>query len=85
MSQYLFPDAAVEKSSENCKNKTAQSNTCGKAAQDKNSDYVCFPTTYHYLLHTTYTLRQFDWGTSQLMSKVSVRSGFSRVKGTCFE
>ncbi|XP_039643316.1 rab3 GTPase-activating protein catalytic subunit isoform X2 [Perca fluviatilis] len=34
---YLFPDAAVEKSSENRKSKTAQSNNCGKAEQNKNS------------------------------------------------
>ncbi|XP_062269956.1 rab3 GTPase-activating protein catalytic subunit isoform X1 [Platichthys flesus] len=36
---YLFPDAAVERSSENCKNKAAQANSCKKAEQDKNS--VC--------------------------------------------
>ncbi|KAM8729886.1 rab3 GTPase-activating protein catalytic subunit isoform 2-T2 [Acanthopagrus schlegelii] len=37
---YLFPDAAVEKSSENSKKKPAQSNSnaCGKAEQDKKSD-----------------------------------------------
>ncbi|CAK6980189.1 rab3 GTPase-activating protein catalytic subunit [Scomber scombrus] len=35
---YLFPDAAVEKSSE----KTAKSNACGKTDQDKNSDYNLF-------------------------------------------
>ncbi|KAM6963507.1 rab3 GTPase-activating protein catalytic subunit isoform 2-T2 [Tautogolabrus adspersus] len=35
----LFPDAAGEKSSDNSKNKPAQSNVCGKAEQDKNSDY----------------------------------------------
>ncbi|XP_036937160.1 rab3 GTPase-activating protein catalytic subunit isoform X2 [Acanthopagrus latus] len=35
---YLFPDAAVEKSSENSKNNPAQSNACGKAEQDKKSD-----------------------------------------------
>ncbi|XP_020495580.2 rab3 GTPase-activating protein catalytic subunit isoform X1 [Labrus bergylta] len=35
----LFPDAAVEKSSDNSKNKPAQSNACGKTEQDKNSDY----------------------------------------------
>lgn len=40
MSQYLFPDAAVEKSTENSKNKT---NSCGKVDQDKNSDYVRLP------------------------------------------
>ncbi|XP_078135846.1 rab3 GTPase-activating protein catalytic subunit isoform X1 [Sander vitreus] len=34
---YLFPDAAVEKSSENSKSKTAQSSNCGKAEQNKNS------------------------------------------------
>ncbi|XP_074519862.1 rab3 GTPase-activating protein catalytic subunit isoform X2 [Halichoeres trimaculatus] len=34
----LFPDAAVEKSSDNSKNKPAQTNTCGKDEQDKNSD-----------------------------------------------
>ncbi|XP_031179854.1 rab3 GTPase-activating protein catalytic subunit isoform X3 [Sander lucioperca] len=34
---YLFPDAAVEKSSENSKSKAAQSNNCGKAEQNKNS------------------------------------------------
>ncbi|XP_051272729.1 rab3 GTPase-activating protein catalytic subunit isoform X2 [Dicentrarchus labrax] len=39
---YVFPDAAVEKSSENSKNKPAQSNACGKAEQDKNSDYNLF-------------------------------------------
>nr|XP_020464557.1 rab3 GTPase-activating protein catalytic subunit isoform X2 [Monopterus albus] len=37
---YLFPDAAVEKSSENSKNKTTQANTCGKVEQDKTSDYL---------------------------------------------
>lgn len=42
MSQYLFPDAAVEKSSESSKNRTAQANSGGKAEQDKNSDYVSF-------------------------------------------
>ncbi|XP_028991028.1 rab3 GTPase-activating protein catalytic subunit isoform X2 [Betta splendens] len=31
---YLFPDAAVEKSSENGKGKTAQANPCGKAEHD---------------------------------------------------
>ncbi|XP_039990752.1 rab3 GTPase-activating protein catalytic subunit isoform X2 [Xiphias gladius] len=36
---YLFPDAAVEKSTENSKNKT---NSCGKVDQDKNSDYNLF-------------------------------------------
>nr|XP_046232614.1 rab3 GTPase-activating protein catalytic subunit isoform X1 [Scatophagus argus] len=35
---YLFPDAAVEKSSEHSKTKAAQSNASGKAEQDKNSD-----------------------------------------------
>nr|XP_033467499.1 rab3 GTPase-activating protein catalytic subunit isoform X1 [Epinephelus lanceolatus] len=35
---YLFPDAAVEKSSENSKNKSAQSKASGKSKQDKNSD-----------------------------------------------
>uniref|UniRef100_A0A671VNB0 Rab3 GTPase-activating protein catalytic subunit n=1 Tax=Sparus aurata TaxID=8175 RepID=A0A671VNB0_SPAAU len=35
---FLFPDAAVEKSSENSKKKPAQSNTGGKAEQDKKSD-----------------------------------------------
>ena len=49
MSQYLFPDAAVEKSSENSKNKAAQSNPCGKAEQDKNPDYV---RLHLYYLHT---------------------------------
>lgn len=39
---YLFPDAAVEKSSENSKSKTAQSNACGKTEQDKNCDYNLF-------------------------------------------
>ncbi|XP_040922946.1 rab3 GTPase-activating protein catalytic subunit isoform X1 [Toxotes jaculatrix] len=39
---YLFPDAAVEKSSENSKSKTAQANSCGKADQDKSSDYNLF-------------------------------------------
>ncbi|CAJ1080577.1 rab3 GTPase-activating protein catalytic subunit isoform X2 [Xyrichtys novacula] len=38
----LFPDAAVEKSSDNSKNKPAQSNAEGKAEQDKNSDYNLF-------------------------------------------
>lgn len=42
LSQFLFPDAAVEKSSENSKKKPAQSNTGGKAEQDKKSD-VCLP------------------------------------------
>ncbi|XP_053269260.1 LOW QUALITY PROTEIN: rab3 GTPase-activating protein catalytic subunit [Pleuronectes platessa] len=36
---YLFPDAAVERSSENSKNKAAQANSCEKAEQDKTS--VC--------------------------------------------
>ncbi|XP_074476553.1 rab3 GTPase-activating protein catalytic subunit isoform X2 [Sebastes fasciatus] len=36
--QYLFPDAAVEKSSESSKNKPAQSSSCGKAEPNKNSD-----------------------------------------------
>ncbi|XP_042363424.1 rab3 GTPase-activating protein catalytic subunit [Plectropomus leopardus] len=35
---YLFPDAAVEKSSENSKSKTTQSNAGVKAKQDKNND-----------------------------------------------
>ncbi|KAM6898865.1 rab3 GTPase-activating protein catalytic subunit isoform 1-T2 [Lycodopsis pacificus] len=39
---YLFPDAAVEKSSENSKNKTAQSNSGGKDEQNKHSDYNLF-------------------------------------------
>uniref|UniRef100_A0A4W6EJU8 Rab3 GTPase-activating protein catalytic subunit n=1 Tax=Lates calcarifer TaxID=8187 RepID=A0A4W6EJU8_LATCA len=39
---YLFPDAAVEKSSESSKNRTAQANSGGKAEQDKNSDYNLF-------------------------------------------
>lgn len=39
--QYLFPDAAVEKSSESSKTKTAHLNASGKAKQDKNADYVC--------------------------------------------
>ncbi|XP_069012373.1 rab3 GTPase-activating protein catalytic subunit isoform X3 [Embiotoca jacksoni] len=39
---YLFPDAAVEKSSENIKTKTAQSNSYGTTEQDKNSDYNLF-------------------------------------------
>uniref|UniRef100_UPI0037E8220F rab3 GTPase-activating protein catalytic subunit isoform X2 n=1 Tax=Semicossyphus pulcher TaxID=241346 RepID=UPI0037E8220F len=38
----LFPDAAVEKSSENSKNKPAQPNACGKADQDKSPDYNLF-------------------------------------------
>ncbi|XP_037319315.2 rab3 GTPase-activating protein catalytic subunit isoform X1 [Pungitius pungitius] len=39
---YLFPDAAVEKSSENSKNRTNPSNCCGKDEQNKNSDYNLF-------------------------------------------
>ncbi|XP_071768528.1 rab3 GTPase-activating protein catalytic subunit [Centroberyx gerrardi] len=39
---YLFPDAAVEKSSENSDNKTARTNTNGKNEQDKDSDYNLF-------------------------------------------
>nr|XP_043869718.1 rab3 GTPase-activating protein catalytic subunit isoform X2 [Solea senegalensis] len=39
---YLFPDAAVEKSSDNSKNKAAKTNSCGKVDQDKNSDYNLF-------------------------------------------
>nr|XP_019938363.1 PREDICTED: rab3 GTPase-activating protein catalytic subunit [Paralichthys olivaceus] len=35
---YLFPDAAVERSSEKSKNKAAQANSYEKAEQDKNSD-----------------------------------------------
>lgn len=36
---YLFPDAAVEKSSENHRNKVAQSSTSDKTSQDKDPDY----------------------------------------------
>ncbi|AWP17112.1 putative rab3 GTPase-activating protein catalytic subunit [Scophthalmus maximus] len=36
---YLFPDAAVERSSENRKNKAAKANCSEKSEQDKNSDY----------------------------------------------
>ncbi|XP_008277552.1 rab3 GTPase-activating protein catalytic subunit [Stegastes partitus] len=39
---YLFPDAAVEKSSENVKSKTAPSNSGETTEQDKNSDYNLF-------------------------------------------
>ncbi|KAM3862415.1 rab3 GTPase-activating protein catalytic subunit isoform 2-T2 [Diretmus argenteus] len=39
---YLFPDAAVEKSSQNGDSKTAQTNTNGKNEQDKDSDYNLF-------------------------------------------
>ncbi|XP_070847256.1 rab3 GTPase-activating protein catalytic subunit isoform X1 [Chaetodon trifascialis] len=39
---YLFPDAAVEKSPDKSKNKTAQSNACGKAEREQNSDYNLF-------------------------------------------
>ncbi|XP_029937073.1 rab3 GTPase-activating protein catalytic subunit isoform X4 [Myripristis murdjan] len=39
---YLFPDAAVEKSSENSDSKTAQTNTNGKNEQDKDTDYNLF-------------------------------------------
>ncbi|XP_028264275.1 rab3 GTPase-activating protein catalytic subunit isoform X2 [Parambassis ranga] len=39
---YVFPDAAVEKPSENGKNKTAQSNSTGTAEQEKNPDYNLF-------------------------------------------
>ncbi|XP_047465417.1 rab3 GTPase-activating protein catalytic subunit isoform X2 [Mugil cephalus] len=39
---YLFPDAAVEKSPDNIKNKTPQSNSFGTTKQDKNSDYNLF-------------------------------------------
>ncbi|XP_054860728.1 rab3 GTPase-activating protein catalytic subunit isoform X2 [Amphiprion ocellaris] len=39
---YLFPDAAVEKSSENIKSKTAQPNSSETTEQDKNSDYNLF-------------------------------------------
>ncbi|XP_034564013.1 rab3 GTPase-activating protein catalytic subunit [Notolabrus celidotus] len=38
----LFPDAAVEKSSDSSKSKPAPSNACGKEEQDKNSDYNLF-------------------------------------------
>ncbi|KAM9850623.1 rab3 GTPase-activating protein catalytic subunit [Aulostomus maculatus] len=34
---YLFPDAAVEKSSENSKNRSAQSNASGQAEKEKNT------------------------------------------------
>lgn len=46
MSQYLFPDASVEKSPENSKDKTAQANSCGKTEQDKNSDYVGYVSPF---------------------------------------
>uniref|UniRef100_A0A8D3B901 Rab3 GTPase-activating protein catalytic subunit n=1 Tax=Scophthalmus maximus TaxID=52904 RepID=A0A8D3B901_SCOMX len=36
---YLFPDAAVERSSENRKNKAAKATCSEKSEQDKNSDY----------------------------------------------
>ncbi|XP_071390489.1 rab3 GTPase-activating protein catalytic subunit isoform X2 [Centroberyx affinis] len=39
---YLFPDAAVEKSSENSDSKTARTNASGKNEQDKDSDYNLF-------------------------------------------
>lgn len=39
--QYLFPDAGVEKSSENDKTKAAHSNASGTAGQQGNSDDVC--------------------------------------------
>lgn len=39
-SQYLFPDAAVEKSSENNKTKAEGLDSSGNVEQDKNSDNV---------------------------------------------
>lgn len=39
-SQYLFPDAAVEKSSEKSKTKDEGLDSSGNVEQDKNSDYV---------------------------------------------
>lgn len=41
VSQYLFPDAALDKSSENTENKPVQTNTEGKSDLDKDPDYVC--------------------------------------------
>lgn len=38
-SQYLFPDAAVEKSSD--KEKTTQANSCRTSEQEKSPDDVC--------------------------------------------
>ncbi len=70
LSQYLFPDAAVEKSSENNKNKTAQSNIAGKAEPDKNSDCVRLPFHHKY-------------SGSQVTFQVSVKSVFKR--GTVHE
>ncbi|XP_056285379.1 rab3 GTPase-activating protein catalytic subunit isoform X3 [Pseudoliparis swirei] len=39
---YLFPDAAVEKSSENSKNRTTQLGSSGKGEHNKHSDYNLF-------------------------------------------
>jgi len=52
-SQYLFPDAAVEKSSENSKNRTTQLGSSGKGEHNKHSDYVREPFTTN-TLHCTY-------------------------------
>ncbi|KAF7656070.1 hypothetical protein LDENG_00046730, partial [Lucifuga dentata] len=39
---YLFPDASVEKSSDNSKTNTAQASTSGRMEQEKDSDYNLF-------------------------------------------
>lgn len=48
--QYLFPDAGVEKSSENDKTRSTHSNTSVTAGQQGNSDdVVCF--SFHTVKH----------------------------------
>lgn len=47
--QYLFPDAGVEKSSENDKTKAAHSNASVTAAQQGNSDDVCVRFFYDHM------------------------------------
>lgn len=45
VSQYLFPDAAVDKSSsENSESKASQLNTDGKPEEKESDDYVCLPS-----------------------------------------
>lgn len=41
LSQYLFPDAGVEKSSDSDRTKVAHASTSGAAGQQGNSDDVC--------------------------------------------
>lgn len=58
--QYLFPDAGVEKSSENDKTKAAHSNASVTAAQQGNSDDVCVRFFFDHM-NTHAVILQSQW------------------------